>query len=1090
MKKGLLLLFIGLVCYSMYAEKSYMGKESFNWYFGGNAGISFNTPDLSPVVLTDSQIFTLEGCATTSDSMGNLLFYTDGFYVYNKNHEIMHNSDHLNGNFSSTQSAIIVQWPGKEHLYYIFTVDYQIGVNGFCYSIVDMTKDDSSGSVIDKNNLLLPEVTEKLTATQHANGVDIWVIVHGWDDNRFYAYKITESGLQLTPVISEVGMVHTGGRISQQKNENKVGYMRVSPSGAKLACAIRSMQTIQIFDFDNETGKLSDPLELTDQKFEHPYGLEFSIDSRFLYVSKLTPKDRLYQIDLDFDSEQGLIDNAIMVDNDHGDYLGGIQTGPDGKVYVAQSNSNYIGAINNPTMKGTDCDFISNALYLNEGICNQGLPNFTQLSFVSSISIIGDNSYCEGDTLHLKAEIATPHDVESYIWKFNGELISTKDELIIPSVSIENAGSYSLEVRGPNLKLFKVLRIEINEKSNAEILGETVVLQGETIKLSVDPYFDEYLYHWSTGETGADIEISEPGQYSVIIETDKGCIDTAYHSVDLLQYMDVEIAGPEYLCEGSTVQLYAMPEGEEFSYLWSTGETTQHILVSEPSIYSVAVTSKLGFFGEATKDLPEAESPKAEIISDKKIEFCEGESAVLRGYYQEGYDLMWSTGDHGNETTVTESGKYILTVQNEFGCINADTVEVTMHPNPIVNIISDNDTVLCSNQSITLTVEEFYPEYSWSSGHTTKEIEDTEPGVYSVTVHNEYGCSESDSIKIISPDYNIAFTEFDQSGAIDFGRIERLQHAEKNIRMTNLSGHSIYVNSVKAMQNEENVFSVASVNFPAKLEIGETMEITIGFNPNNIGQYNAELLIDVTEPCDYQVSKPISGLSAIKTIVWLPDTTGIIGDSDYKIPLKAKLETSDEFSILMSYRAEINYLADMYMPVNINIGTFYDSYLDEDRRVLVIEGEDIIVSNRETTLAEIEGIILLGDQNETPLIISDFAYHSEFIDFTTINGRLRIGGMCFQDGSRVTLVKMLEAVISPNPGTGSVRIALNNCVEGNYEIKIFNLQGEIIKKIQWTNGTDDTKLLELDLTGTPTGVYRVSITGPFQQITYPITIVH
>ena len=63
--------------------------EANIWYFGQNAGLDFNSG--SPVALTDGQINTLEGCAVLSNNLGQLLFYTDGIRVYNRNHQIMVN---------------------------------------------------------------------------------------------------------------------------------------------------------------------------------------------------------------------------------------------------------------------------------------------------------------------------------------------------------------------------------------------------------------------------------------------------------------------------------------------------------------------------------------------------------------------------------------------------------------------------------------------------------------------------------------------------------------------------------------------------------------------------------------------------------------------------------------------------------------------------------------------------------------------------------------------------------------------------------------------------------------------------------------
>jgi hypothetical protein len=83
-----------------------------NWYFGNTAGITFASG--APVALTNGALVTTEGCASMSDDLGNLLFYTDGVTVWNRNHLPMTNGTLLNGHASSTQSGIIVQKPNSK----------------------------------------------------------------------------------------------------------------------------------------------------------------------------------------------------------------------------------------------------------------------------------------------------------------------------------------------------------------------------------------------------------------------------------------------------------------------------------------------------------------------------------------------------------------------------------------------------------------------------------------------------------------------------------------------------------------------------------------------------------------------------------------------------------------------------------------------------------------------------------------------------------------------------------------------------------------------------------------------------------------
>ncbi len=95
-------------------NNSYAQPQTYNWYFGYNAGINFSTGN--PVAVTNGQSFQTEGCSSISDNNGNLLFYTDGMTVYNKLHQTMTNGSGLYGGGSSTQAAAIVPQPGNDSI--------------------------------------------------------------------------------------------------------------------------------------------------------------------------------------------------------------------------------------------------------------------------------------------------------------------------------------------------------------------------------------------------------------------------------------------------------------------------------------------------------------------------------------------------------------------------------------------------------------------------------------------------------------------------------------------------------------------------------------------------------------------------------------------------------------------------------------------------------------------------------------------------------------------------------------------------------------------------------------------------------------
>lgn len=346
------------------------------WFFGVHAGVDFSSGTAS--ALTYSVINTNEGCAAISDANGQLLFYTDGISVWNKNHQLMPNGSGLMGGISSTQSALIVPSPSSITDYYIFTVDEIGGPNGFRYSIVDMTLQLNLGDVTVKNSAILSNVTEKLTAVGQSGYY--WVAVHEWNSNAFYLYQLTSSGLQ-APVISNSGIIHSNSVI-----QNTYGQMKFSPCGDRLAAAVGYLDTIEVFDFDAATGIVSNPVSLP--AGYHVYGIEFSPDGHYLYASTYDTQGTLVQYDL-FAGNAAAINASKTVISTTADIYG-LQLAPDGKIYVAKSFNQFLGVIDQPALPGLSCNYIDLGLDLDPQFTGNtsalSLPGFVQSVFRDELS--------------------------------------------------------------------------------------------------------------------------------------------------------------------------------------------------------------------------------------------------------------------------------------------------------------------------------------------------------------------------------------------------------------------------------------------------------------------------------------------------------------------------------------------------------------------------------------------------------------------------------------------------------------------------------------------------------------------------------
>jgi PKD repeat protein len=343
-------------------------NECTKWYFGNYAGLDFITNP--PTILNNSALYADEGCASMADANGNLLFYTNGVTVYNQLHTTMANGTGLFGNLSTTQGALIIQQPGSSTIYYLFTLDCQGWANGLRYSIVDMSLAAGMGSVTTKNVPLYVPSTEKLTATKHCNGTDVWVMTHDFNSLTFRAFLVTASGVSANPVLSPVGIVYANTDQAAQ------GYIKFSPNGKKLAAAAR--YSIQVCDFDNSTGLVSNPILLSN--INTGWGCEFSPDNSLLY-SCAFGQPYISQWNLCAGNSTAIIASQYTMASFGSNAM---QLAPNGKIYVEAYGQSSLAVVNNPNLPGAACNFVVNGQSLGSAVTYFGLPNFNCSYFAST----------------------------------------------------------------------------------------------------------------------------------------------------------------------------------------------------------------------------------------------------------------------------------------------------------------------------------------------------------------------------------------------------------------------------------------------------------------------------------------------------------------------------------------------------------------------------------------------------------------------------------------------------------------------------------------------------------------------------------
>ncbi|MDX1913175.1 MAG: T9SS type A sorting domain-containing protein [Saprospiraceae bacterium] len=267
-----------------------------------------------------------------SDSLGNLLFFTNGCYVADASGDTMSNGDGLNpglvhdwvcpeNGYISPRGAMILPMPGSTHQYYLLHmgVRYESGKNlsfgPFYYSVVDMALNDGKGAVTSKNQVLADGSLEPFAVTRHGNGRDWWIIVPEDQSMRYRRFVAGPGAIHEAPAL-EIG--DTGNCL-------RIGSAAFSPDGRRFARR-QNCKTL-VFDFDRCSGALTNPIALTrPEKAFGGGGVAFSPDGNMLFAT-----DQMAILSANLMLPAPLFDTLINTEAITGAGLHFMQYGPDGK---------------------------------------------------------------------------------------------------------------------------------------------------------------------------------------------------------------------------------------------------------------------------------------------------------------------------------------------------------------------------------------------------------------------------------------------------------------------------------------------------------------------------------------------------------------------------------------------------------------------------------------------------------------------------------------------------------------------------------------------------------------------------------------
>jgi hypothetical protein len=209
-------------------------------------------------------------------------------------------------------------------------------------------------------------------------------------------------------------------------------------------------------------------------------------------------------------------------------------------------------------------------------------------------------------------------------------------------------------------------------------------------------------------------------------------------TVNALPIAQVSQNGSSTFCQGDAITLTASSGS---SYLWSSGQTTQSIVVNSAGTYQVAITSANGCSSNSNSiQINVNPVPDATIYPGNNIAICAGASVNITTGSAAAY--AWSNGQTTPGINVSSAGTYTVTLTGSNGCtVTSAPIAVSVVQVPVASITTNSSTTICQGSNLVLTASPA-TSYQWSTGETTQSITVSASGSYTVSVGSG-SCSAS-----------------------------------------------------------------------------------------------------------------------------------------------------------------------------------------------------------------------------------------------------------------------------------------------------------------------------------------------------------
>lgn len=588
-------------------------KENSNWIINPKQALDINT---RPLTIQNTSIdkysppYNVDRWCAVSAANGDLLFYTDGNTVWDKNHDTLLNGTSISqtnnrgsgwGKDSTSYhigNVVIVPMPANPNKYYIFTTGLALEFtsNGYQryfslpkYSIVDMTLNNGKGGIANgqKNILLYPSDAGRVNAAAGTGMCNKWIAYTSRYTDELFTHQIDGHGINTTPVRSSTSISYP--QMMKFSNDNsKLAIAGSATTPKDSATPNKPPYTFALYDFDPLTGIASNELiinqiNITQNK---TFYFDFSADnSKLYYYTVDSTQFRYYQIDLSQPNNSAVLASSQLVFTRTNNYAGtrDLLLADNNKIYQLIDTNKFL-VIGHPNKKGTACDIHYETVNPQQPL----IPTSTSpISYQNHVPASRLNyAYSDFNICSFPAKLSSQKsNADSYTWSTGA---TSQD------ITINQNGTYWVKAADA-CGAYRVDSFHIKFSPPIPI-NDTFACNGQQVTIPLDK---DAAYTWHNNSQGATFDST--GTYYVTIDKGQcGALKDTFF-VKIYPKKDTKLLPEDTIVCNEDFTTLLSSSQDLGQYTWSTGASTKTISATTQNTYWLTSNTPCGIYSDTVE---------------------------------------------------------------------------------------------------------------------------------------------------------------------------------------------------------------------------------------------------------------------------------------------------------------------------------------------------------------------------------------------------------------------------------------------------------------------------------------------------------